>query len=312
MRFVAVKGEAQGAGDAVPGRDLLVRQRTQAINALRGHLAEFGLVAPQGRAHVAGLAWPSTRRRRLFRRRCTSWARFCSSGSRPSMRRSPGWTGRSTSTRGEADDRGSGRSARWRSRPSRRRLRASAAGATSRPGSGWCRASTRPGASPGSAGYRRWASATSAAAGLRRHGAAALGHPAGRDPGPLAGPDAGAQAEDGRGGGAGQPDGAHRLGADREQAGLPGSRRLSGRRETGGCRDAGRTEDRVDETGSGKPVMCGVRSSTEVRVGPGPRISIQARGEPMPHPEAGHTEAPGRPQPAKENACINGGVHTRA
>ena len=57
MRFVAVKGEAQQARAMLfRVRDLLVRQRTQAINALRGHLAEFGLVAPQGRAHVAGLA----------------------------------------------------------------------------------------------------------------------------------------------------------------------------------------------------------------------------------------------------------------
>ena len=37
-------------------RDLLVRQRTQTINALRGHLAEFGIVAPRGRAHVGRLA----------------------------------------------------------------------------------------------------------------------------------------------------------------------------------------------------------------------------------------------------------------
>ena len=37
-------------------RDLLVRQRTQTINALRGHLAEFGVVAPQGPAHVHRLA----------------------------------------------------------------------------------------------------------------------------------------------------------------------------------------------------------------------------------------------------------------
>ena len=36
-------------------RDLLVRQRTQAINALRGHLAEFGLVAPKGPANVGKL-----------------------------------------------------------------------------------------------------------------------------------------------------------------------------------------------------------------------------------------------------------------
>ena len=37
-------------------RDLLVRQRTQTINALRGHLAEFGVVAPQGIAQVRRLA----------------------------------------------------------------------------------------------------------------------------------------------------------------------------------------------------------------------------------------------------------------
>ena len=37
-------------------RDLLVRQRTQTINALRGHLAEFGVVAPKGVAHVGRLA----------------------------------------------------------------------------------------------------------------------------------------------------------------------------------------------------------------------------------------------------------------
>ena len=36
-------------------RDLLVRQRTQLINALRGHLAEHGVVAPQGTAHVKRL-----------------------------------------------------------------------------------------------------------------------------------------------------------------------------------------------------------------------------------------------------------------
>ena len=34
-------------------RDLLVRQRTQLINALRGQLSEHGVVAPQGPANVA-------------------------------------------------------------------------------------------------------------------------------------------------------------------------------------------------------------------------------------------------------------------
>ena len=45
MRFVAVKSKAAQANAVVfRARDLLVRQRTQAINALRGHLGEYGLV----------------------------------------------------------------------------------------------------------------------------------------------------------------------------------------------------------------------------------------------------------------------------
>lgn len=57
MRFVAVKSEAQqAAAMACRTRDLLVRQRTQTINALRAHLAEQGIVAPTGPAHVGRLA----------------------------------------------------------------------------------------------------------------------------------------------------------------------------------------------------------------------------------------------------------------
>jgi transposase len=37
-------------------RDLLVRQKTQSINAVRGHLAEHGVIAPQGVAHLGRLA----------------------------------------------------------------------------------------------------------------------------------------------------------------------------------------------------------------------------------------------------------------
>ena len=36
-------------------RDLLVGQRTQITNALRGHLAEYGFIAPQGLSHVERL-----------------------------------------------------------------------------------------------------------------------------------------------------------------------------------------------------------------------------------------------------------------
>ena len=57
MHFVEVKTEAQQAQAMLfHTRDLLVRQRTQTINALRGHLAEHGVVAPQGRARIGQLA----------------------------------------------------------------------------------------------------------------------------------------------------------------------------------------------------------------------------------------------------------------
>jgi transposase len=57
MRYAAIKTEEQQAAAMVfRTRDLLVRQRTQLINAIRGHLAEFGWVAPKGPSHVSVLA----------------------------------------------------------------------------------------------------------------------------------------------------------------------------------------------------------------------------------------------------------------
>ncbi len=57
MRFVAVKSEAQqGCGMEYRTRDLLVGQRTQARNALRSHLAEFGVVERQGPVGLTRLA----------------------------------------------------------------------------------------------------------------------------------------------------------------------------------------------------------------------------------------------------------------
>ena len=56
MRFVPVKSEeVQGAAMVFRVRELLIRQRTQAINALRGHLTEFGQVVPQGAANASKL-----------------------------------------------------------------------------------------------------------------------------------------------------------------------------------------------------------------------------------------------------------------
>jgi transposase len=56
MRFVSVKSEAAQANAVVfRARDLLVRQRTQTINALRGHLGEYGIVVAKGPCHVVQL-----------------------------------------------------------------------------------------------------------------------------------------------------------------------------------------------------------------------------------------------------------------
>src|SRR5213080_921363 len=50
MRFVRAKSaEQQGRLMQHRARDLLLRQQTQVINALRAHLAELGVVAAQGR-----------------------------------------------------------------------------------------------------------------------------------------------------------------------------------------------------------------------------------------------------------------------
>lgn len=56
MRFVSVKNdETQGAAMVFRVRELLIRQRTRAINALRGHLGEFGQNVPQGAANASKL-----------------------------------------------------------------------------------------------------------------------------------------------------------------------------------------------------------------------------------------------------------------
>lgn len=50
MRFVAIKSpEQQAIMIAHRTRSILTRQRTRLSNAIRGHMAEFGLIAPQGR-----------------------------------------------------------------------------------------------------------------------------------------------------------------------------------------------------------------------------------------------------------------------
>jgi transposase len=56
MRFVPIKSEGQQAALMLhKARELLVRQQTMLVNALRGHMAELGMVAPQGRGRIDDL-----------------------------------------------------------------------------------------------------------------------------------------------------------------------------------------------------------------------------------------------------------------
>jgi transposase len=71
LRFVPVKSADQQAGLLHHrARDLLVRQRTMMINALRGHLGEFGIIAP-----VDGIVWSvlSARCTPLATQMCRRW-----------------------------------------------------------------------------------------------------------------------------------------------------------------------------------------------------------------------------------------------
>ena len=57
MRFVEIKSpEQQAILSLHRARDLVVRQRTQAINMLRGLLAEFGVIFAQGVGHAVRFA----------------------------------------------------------------------------------------------------------------------------------------------------------------------------------------------------------------------------------------------------------------
>jgi len=56
MTFVPVKSvEAQAQAMILSVRELLLKQQTQAINSLRGHGNEFGVIAARGTSHVAAL-----------------------------------------------------------------------------------------------------------------------------------------------------------------------------------------------------------------------------------------------------------------
>ena len=74
MRFVPVKTEEQQANGIVfRARDLLVRQRTQCVNALRGHLMEYGYVFPKGITHVEAPCRPDRGYTVLTPRQCARY-----------------------------------------------------------------------------------------------------------------------------------------------------------------------------------------------------------------------------------------------
>jgi transposase len=171
MRFVAVKSEEQqAAGLVFRTRDLAVRQRTQLINAIRGHLAEYGWVAPRGTAHMAMMA------DLLEEEEMTSTLPEAAQpmfklmiGMLADLNRQISVLDREIARRAKEDEAarrlmtipGIGPVAAllfWRLR---RRSRRSERAATLRPGSGLHRVSTRPAANSGSAAYRRWVSARS-------------------------------------------------------------------------------------------------------------------------------------------------------
>ena len=59
MRFVAVKSKEQQAAAGIHKvRELLMKQRTMTMNALRSLMAEFGIVVSEGPRHIAESAGP--------------------------------------------------------------------------------------------------------------------------------------------------------------------------------------------------------------------------------------------------------------
>ena len=247
MRFVAVKTQEQQArGMRFRTRELLVRQRTQTINALRGHLAEYGVVAPRGPAYVGRLA---------------EAIEDADSGL-PDLVRELGAL--LLDQVADLDEKTAGLEHELRERA---REDDQAVRLMSIPGIGPLTAMAIQAFAPPMESFRRGRD-FSAWLGLvpRQHstggkpklgkiskmgqrdlrrllvvGAMATDRLGGatRHEGPLAGPDAGAQTTHAGRGGAGQPHGAHRLGADDEERILPraGRHRLSRRKPVRHCRE---------------------------------------------------------------------------
>ena len=114
MRFVATKSEQQQSGLMLHrSRQLLVCQRTMLSNALRGHLAELGIISAKGRNGTAELLRSSlTSRMIAFQRLHVSASASLLANTRRSGQRS--WPSRSVSMPGTAHVRKAGG---WRKSP---------------------------------------------------------------------------------------------------------------------------------------------------------------------------------------------------
>ena len=234
MRFVAVKTrEQQAQGMLFRTRDLLVRQRTQTINALRGHFAEFGVVAPQGPAHVERLA---------------EAIEDADSGLPGPVRELGALLFVQIA---ELDEKIAEleQEMRERARDGDPGLRAAAGELPARPGLlGLAGLGSPPELDRREAEARQdiedGSARSPAAVGRRRDGNSRLGG-APRHEGPVAGPDVDAQAAHAGRGGAGQPEGAHRLGADDEERILPraATDRLRRQERCGAVGNASRSDD---------------------------------------------------------------------
>jgi transposase len=169
MRFVALKTEEQQARSMIfRTRDLLVRQRTQLVNALRGHLAEHGIVAAHGLAQMKALATAMRDTaalhplvRELGQRYLDHIARLDVEIAELDKRLRRSCKDDETAKRLQTMP-GMGRSPPPRSRPLRRRWRPLGEDATLPPGSASFHGNRRLAGRRGWVGRQRWGSATSA------------------------------------------------------------------------------------------------------------------------------------------------------
>jgi transposase len=159
MRFVPTKtAEQQSCLMLHRTRQLFIRQQTSVINAIRAHLAEFGIVAPVGRKGVDELldvvADPSDKR-------VPEVARMCLAALGAQLHRIKeqilafdrmitAWHRSNEVSRRLDAVPGVGPMLATALVPALLTQRPSDQGATSRPGSGWCRSSTQAGVRTGS------------------------------------------------------------------------------------------------------------------------------------------------------------------